>query len=88
MTILLISAMTFVAVSALIGLLAFVFVDRSGGTRMVDRLETLTGRRRKESAQANMIKPASKPPVCRQPPRARSAICATIRVASMMSMSG
>jgi len=56
MTPLIISAMTFVAVSSLIGLLAFVFVDRGGGTRMVNRLETLTGRRRKESEQANILK--------------------------------
>jgi tight adherence protein B len=52
---LIISALTFVAVSAVIGLLAFVFVDR-GSTRMADRLETLTGRRRKDSEQNNILK--------------------------------
>jgi tight adherence protein B len=52
---LIISALTFVAVSAIIGLLAFVFVDR-GSTRMADRLETLTGRRRKDSEQNNILK--------------------------------
>ena len=56
MTPLIISAMTFVAVASLIGLLAFVFVDRGGGNRMADRLETLTGRRRKDSEQANILK--------------------------------
>jgi tight adherence protein B len=48
--------MTFVAVAALVGLLAFVFTDRNGGARMVERLDNLTGRRRKESEQANILK--------------------------------
>ncbi len=48
MTSLIIPAMAFVAVSALVGLLAFVFRDSTPKT--VDRLDTLIGKRRREDA--------------------------------------
>jgi len=51
---LLISLMVFFAVSALIGLVAFVFNDPSG--KAVERLDTFTGRKRKEDEATSILK--------------------------------
>lgn len=54
MTPLLISILAFAGVSALIGLVAFVFND--GGSKSVERLETLTGKRKKEDEATTILK--------------------------------
>src|SRR5262245_23067801 len=51
---LLISLMVFFAVSALIGLVAFVFNDPSG--KAVERLDTFTGRKKKEDEATSILK--------------------------------
>jgi tight adherence protein B len=50
----LISILAFLAVSALVGLVAFVFRDSSG--KAADRLDTLTGRKRKDDATTEILK--------------------------------
>jgi tight adherence protein B len=54
MTTLLIPAMAFVGVTALVGLLAFVFRDSTPKT--VDRLETLIGKRRRDDGRADILR--------------------------------
>jgi tight adherence protein B len=54
MTPVMISLMAFLAVSALVGLVAFVFRDNSG--KAADRLDTLTGKKRKEDPSADILK--------------------------------
>jgi tight adherence protein B len=54
MTPLMISVLVFVGVSALLGVLAFVFSD--GGTKTADRLDTLTGKKRKDDETTNILK--------------------------------
>jgi tight adherence protein B len=54
MTPLLISVLAFVGVTALVGVLAFVFGGDSG--KMADRLDTLTGRKRKEDEATNILR--------------------------------
>ena len=51
---LLISLLVFLAVQAVIGALAFVFLG--GGSKTVERLDLLTGRRRKEDEATNILK--------------------------------
>lgn len=51
---LMISALAFIGVSALVGVLAFVFGDT--GSRTADRLDSLTGRRRKEDETTSILK--------------------------------
>ena len=51
---LLISLLVFLAVQAVIGVMAFVFLGNSGKT--TERLELLTGRRRKEDEATNILK--------------------------------
>jgi tight adherence protein B len=55
MTPLMISLLAFLGVSALIGTLAFVFSD-SGAGRATDRLDTLTGRRKREDESAGILR--------------------------------
>jgi tight adherence protein B len=54
MTPLLISVLAFVAVSALIGVLAFVFGN--DGTKTAERLDTLTGRKKKDDEATTILK--------------------------------
>src|SRR5262249_37812633 len=54
MTPMLISILAFLAVSALVGLVAFVLRDNSG--KAADRLDTLTGRKRKDDATTEILK--------------------------------
>jgi tight adherence protein B len=54
MTPLLISALAFVGVAALVGLVAFVFGEDSN--KVGDRLEVLTGRKKKEDEATNILK--------------------------------
>jgi tight adherence protein B len=54
MSILIIPAMAFVAVSALVGFLAFVFRDSTPKT--VNRLETLIGKRRRDDGRADILR--------------------------------
>jgi tight adherence protein B len=58
MTPLFISILAFAGVSALIGLVAFVFND--GGSKTVDRLDTLTGRKKKEDEATNILKKSAR----------------------------
>jgi tight adherence protein B len=51
---LLISVLVFVAVNAMIGVLLFVFNDNSG--KVSDRLDLLTGKRKKDDEQTNILK--------------------------------
>jgi len=51
---LLISVMAFLGVTALVGMLAFMFGGDS--TKMADRLDTLTGRKRREDETTNILK--------------------------------
>jgi tight adherence protein B len=55
MTPLMISLVAFVGVTIVIGALAFVF-SGSGAERVSDRLDTLTGRKRKEDETANILR--------------------------------
>src|SRR5262249_25695282 len=52
---LMISVMTFVAVTALVGLLALVLTS-NGASRTADRLDTLTGRRKKDDESTNILR--------------------------------
>jgi tight adherence protein B len=54
MTPMLIYVLAFLAVSALVGLVAFVLRDNSG--KAADRLDTLTGRKRKDDATTEILK--------------------------------
>src|SRR5437870_4066550 len=54
MTPLLISVLAFLGVTALVGMMAFVFGGDS--SKMVDRLDTLTGRKRKEDEATNILR--------------------------------
>ncbi len=54
MTTLIISAMAFVAVTALVGFLAFVF--RGDTTKTVNRLDTLIGKRRRDDTKADILR--------------------------------
>ena len=54
MTPMLICVLAFLAVSALVGLVAFVLRDNSG--KAADRLDTLTGRKRKDDATTEILK--------------------------------
>jgi tight adherence protein B len=58
MTPVLIAILAFVGVTALIGTLALVFTDNSG-SRVVDRLDNLTGKRAKVDPGANILKKAT-----------------------------
>ncbi len=51
---LLISVLVFVGVQALVGLLLFVFTDNSG--KLSDRLDLLTGKKKKDDEQTNILK--------------------------------
>lgn len=55
MTPLIVVGLTFVVVTALIGTLAFVLSDNNSG-RITERLDTLTGKRKKENESANILK--------------------------------
>jgi len=55
MTPVLISVLAFLGVSALIGVLMFVFGD-SGSGRAVERLDTFTGKRRKDDESTNILR--------------------------------
>src|SRR2546426_1258508 len=55
MTPLLITALAFVGVTALAGLLVFVFAG-DGGDKTAERLETLTGKRKKIDEAANILR--------------------------------
>ncbi|MCI0380968.1 MAG: type II secretion system F family protein [Gemmataceae bacterium] len=54
MTPLMISILAFAGVTALVGVLAFVLND--GGTKTVDRLDTLTGRRKRDDEATTILK--------------------------------
>src|SRR5438132_8291771 len=54
MTPLVISGLAFLGVTAIVGLVAFVF--REQGDRASDRLDTLIGKRRKEDPQADILR--------------------------------
>jgi tight adherence protein B len=54
MTLLLIPVLAFVGVTALVGVFAFVFAGDSN--KIVDRLDTLTGRKRKEDEATNILR--------------------------------
>jgi len=54
MTPLMISVLAFAAVTAVVGLLAFVLGD--GGSKLADRLDSLTGRKRKDDEATNILK--------------------------------
>src|SRR5271165_5448235 len=54
MTPLVISVLAFAGVSALVGLLAFVLGDNNG--KLADRLDSLTGRKRKDDEATNILK--------------------------------
>lgn len=51
---LLISVLVFIAVQAMLGVLLFVFNDSSG--KLTDRLDILTGKKKKDDEQANILK--------------------------------
>lgn len=55
MTPLVISVLAFIGVTALIGVMMFVF-GGSGGDRAVERLDTFTGKRRKEDESTNILR--------------------------------
>ncbi|MGF1579763.1 MAG: type II secretion system F family protein [Gemmataceae bacterium] len=55
MTTMIIAALAFFAVSALVGTLAFVFADKDV-EKMTDRLDHLTGKRKKEDDSANILR--------------------------------
>src|SRR5437588_8799749 len=55
MTPLLISVLAFVGVSALIGVLAFV-LGGDNGPKAADRLDSLTGKRKKDDAGTNILR--------------------------------
>src|SRR5437870_513691 len=50
--------LAFLGVAALVGTLAFVFTDNSGG-KVTERLEALTGRRVKDDASAGILRRAA-----------------------------
>src|SRR5438105_14650843 len=54
MTPLMISVLAFAGVSAVVGLLAFVLGDNS--SKVTDRLDTLTGRKKKDDETTNILK--------------------------------
>src|SRR5260370_4764751 len=55
MTALFISLMSFLAVSALVGVVAFVLRD-TGGEKVAERLDTLVGKRAKDGGTADILK--------------------------------
>ncbi len=56
MTIMIICALAFLAVTALIGTVAFVFTDKDSSRLAGDRLDHLTGKRKKEDDSANILR--------------------------------
>src|SRR5579863_2851083 len=54
MTPLVISVLAFAGVSAVVGLLAFVL--QGNGSKVIDRLDTLTGRKKKDDETTNILK--------------------------------
>ena len=55
MTPLIVTALAFVAVTAVVGMLMFIFLGQSGG-KVAERLDTLTGRRKKEDEAASILR--------------------------------
>src|SRR5438128_6271338 len=55
MTPLIVIALAFVGVTALVGMLMFIFLGHSGG-RVSERLDTLTGRRKKEDEASSILR--------------------------------
>src|SRR6266576_2355797 len=54
MTPMMISVLAFAGVAAVVGLLAFVMGE--GGSKVTDRLDTLTGRKKKDDETTNILK--------------------------------
>ena len=55
MTPLIVTALAFVGATALVGMVMFIFLGQSGG-KVAERLDTLTGRRKKEDEATTILK--------------------------------